>query len=229
MSTVITKVIPALATGCTMILKPSEYSSFSAQVLTEILHDAKAPAGVFNLVCSDGPTVGTALSGHPDLDMVSITGSTRAGIEVARNAAATVKRVHQELGGKSPTSALPQCSCLPCCRGFWRSPPQTNLSARGAELAPGVSPAALRQARADAGAPLVAPSERMVGPHLYPCATGGPPLSARQQTYCTLSAHPPWTGTPVAGRGRVLGKKQAVKAGSLGSSSLCSAKTCAGC
>jgi aldehyde dehydrogenase (NAD+) len=93
-----------------VILKPSEYSSFSAQVLAEILHDAKVPAGVFNLVYGDGPTVGAALSGHPDVDMVSFTGSTRAGIDVARNAAATVKRVHQELGGKSPNIMLPDAN-----------------------------------------------------------------------------------------------------------------------
>jgi aldehyde dehydrogenase (NAD+) len=107
LSTVITKVIPALATGCTIILKPSEFSSFSAQILAEILHDADVPAGVFNLVYGDGPTVGAALSAHKGVDMVSFTGSTRAGIEVARNAAPTVKRVHQELGGKSPNVMLP--------------------------------------------------------------------------------------------------------------------------
>ncbi len=102
----ITKVIPALAVGCTMVWKPSEYAPYTAQVLAEILDKAKVPAGVFNMVFGDGPTVGAALSGHPDVDAISITGSTRAGIEVARNAAATVKRVHQELGGKSPSVML---------------------------------------------------------------------------------------------------------------------------
>ncbi len=101
------KVAPALATGCTMVLKPSEIAPFSAQIWTEILHAAGVPAGVFNLVNGDGPTVGAAISSHPEVDMVSFTGSTRAGIEVARNAAATVKRVHQELGGKSPNLILP--------------------------------------------------------------------------------------------------------------------------
>jgi aldehyde dehydrogenase (NAD+) len=101
------KVAPALAVGCTMVLKPSEIAPFSAQVWTEILHAAGVPAGVFNLVNGDGPTVGAALSSHPEVDMVSFTGSTRAGIEVARNAAPTVKRVHQELGGKSPNIILP--------------------------------------------------------------------------------------------------------------------------
>jgi len=101
------KVAPALAVGCTMVLKPSEIAPFSAQVWTEILHAAGVPAGVFNLVNGDGPTVGAAISCHPEVDMVSFTGSTRAGIEVARNAAPTVKRVHQELGGKSPNIILP--------------------------------------------------------------------------------------------------------------------------
>jgi aldehyde dehydrogenase (NAD+) len=96
------KVAPALATGCTMILKPSEIAPFSGYLWTEILHAAGVPKGVFNLVNGDGPTVGAALSQHPEVDMVSFTGSTRAGIEVAKNAAPTVKRVHQELGGKSP-------------------------------------------------------------------------------------------------------------------------------
>ncbi len=100
------KVAPALATGCTMVLKPSELSPFSAQVWTEILDAAGVPAGVFNLVNGDGPTVGAAIASHPLVDMVSFTGSTRAGIEVARNAAPTVKRVHQELGGKSPNIIL---------------------------------------------------------------------------------------------------------------------------
>ena len=101
------KVAPALATGCTMVLKPSEIAPFSAQVWTEILDKAGVPAGVFNLVNGDGPSVGAAISSHPGVDMVSFTGSTRAGIEVARNAAPTVKRVHQELGGKSPNIILP--------------------------------------------------------------------------------------------------------------------------
>jgi aldehyde dehydrogenase (NAD+) len=101
------KVAPALAVGCTMVLKPSEIAPFSAQIWTEIMHAVGVPAGVFNLVNGDGPTVGAAISSHPGVDMVSFTGSTRAGIEVARNAAPTVKRVHQELGGKSPNIILP--------------------------------------------------------------------------------------------------------------------------
>lgn len=100
------KVAPALAAGCTMVLKPSEVAPFNAVVFAEVLDDAGVPAGVFNLVNGDGPTVGVALASHPDIDMVSFTGSTRAGIEVARNAAPTVKRVAQELGGKSANIIL---------------------------------------------------------------------------------------------------------------------------
>jgi aldehyde dehydrogenase (NAD+) len=100
------KVVPALAAGCTMVLKPSEFSPFSAIIWAQVLHEAGVPAGVFNLINGAGPTVGAALATHPDVDMVSFTGSTRAGTEVARGAAATVKRVHQELGGKSPNVLL---------------------------------------------------------------------------------------------------------------------------
>jgi aldehyde dehydrogenase (NAD+) len=106
MNQVAAKVVPALAAGCTMVLKPSEFSPFSAILWAKVLHEAGVPAGVFNLVNGDGATVGAALSAHPDVDMVSFTGSTRAGTEVARAAAASVKRVHQELGGKSPNVLL---------------------------------------------------------------------------------------------------------------------------
>lgn len=100
------KVAPALAAGCTMVLKPSEVAPFNAIAFAEILDEAGVPAGVFNLVNGDGPTVGVAIASHPDVDMVSFTGSTRAGIEVAKNAAPTVKRVAQELGGKSANIIL---------------------------------------------------------------------------------------------------------------------------
>ncbi|MCH8277976.1 MAG: aldehyde dehydrogenase family protein, partial [Proteobacteria bacterium] len=100
------KVAPALAAGCTMVLKPSEIAPFDAIIFAEILHAAGVPPGVFNLINGDGPGVGTALSGHADIAMVSFTGSTRAGILVAQNAAPTVKRVAQELGGKSPSIML---------------------------------------------------------------------------------------------------------------------------
>ena len=101
------KVAPALAAGDTMVLKPSEECPTNAAIFAEILDAAGVPAGVFNLVQGDGPTTGNAISSHPDVEMVSFTGSTRAGIQVAIAAAPTVKRVHQELGGKSPNLVLP--------------------------------------------------------------------------------------------------------------------------
>ena len=104
---IVCKVAPALAAGCTMVLKPSEIAPFSAILFAEILHEAGVPPGVFNLVHGYGHEVGDALSRHPDVDMVSFTGSTRAGVEVAKAAADTVKRVHQELGSKSPNLILP--------------------------------------------------------------------------------------------------------------------------
>ena len=103
---VTSKLAPALAAGCTVVLKPSEIAPLSTILLTEILHEAGVPKGVFNLVNGEGPTVGEAISSHPGIDMVSFTGSTRAGILVAKAAAATVKRVTQELGGKSPNIVL---------------------------------------------------------------------------------------------------------------------------
>ena len=106
------KVAPALAAGCTVVLKPSELSPLSALLFAEAIQDAGFPAGVFNLVQGDGPGVGAALAAHPDVDMISITGSTRAGIAVAQAAAPTVKRVAQELGGKSPNLILPDADLL---------------------------------------------------------------------------------------------------------------------
>ncbi|MCV7031384.1 aldehyde dehydrogenase family protein [Mycobacterium sherrisii] len=100
------KVYPALACGCTVILKPSEVAPYSPYIFTEILDAAGVPPGVFNLVNGDGAGVGVTLTSHPGVDMVSFTGSTRAGVEVAKNAAPTVKRVTQELGGKSPNIVL---------------------------------------------------------------------------------------------------------------------------
>jgi aldehyde dehydrogenase (NAD+) len=100
MNQIALKVIPALLAGCTMVLKPSELSPLNAMLFAEILHEAGVPPGVFNLVNGDGPGVGTRLSGHPDVDMVSFTGSTRAGIAISKNAAETLKHIHLELGGK---------------------------------------------------------------------------------------------------------------------------------
>lgn len=109
MNQIALKVIPALATGSTCILKPSEYTPISAMVYAEIIDEAGYPPGVFNLVNGDGPTVGAALSRHPDIQMMSFTGSTRAGIAVTRDAAETVKRVTLELGGKSPNLVFADC------------------------------------------------------------------------------------------------------------------------
>lgn len=110
------KVAPALAAGCTVVLKPSELSPLSAFLFAEAMQDAGTPAGVFNLVNGTGSEVGAALAEHPDVDMISITGSTRAGVLVAQAAAPTVKRVTQELGGKSPNIILPDADldrCVP--------------------------------------------------------------------------------------------------------------------
>jgi aldehyde dehydrogenase (NAD+) len=100
------KLGPALATGCTVVLKPSEIAPLNALIVAEVMHEAGVPAGVFNLINGDGPTAGVALSSHPEVDMISITGSTRAGVSVAEHAAKTVKRVALELGGKSPNLIL---------------------------------------------------------------------------------------------------------------------------
>jgi aldehyde dehydrogenase (NAD+) len=104
---IVCKVAPAIAAGCTMVLKPSEIAPISGIVFSEIMHAAGTPAGVYNMVNGDGPSVGQVMAGHRDVDMVSFTGSTRAGIIVAKTAADTVKRVAQELGGKSPNIILP--------------------------------------------------------------------------------------------------------------------------
>ena len=96
------KVAPALATGCTMVLKPSEIAPISGYLFTEMMHQAGFPDGVYNMINGNGPDVGAEIAAHPDIDMVSFTGSTRAGVLVAKAAADTVKRVTQELGGKSP-------------------------------------------------------------------------------------------------------------------------------
>lgn len=109
MNQIALKVIPALATGSTCVLKPSEHTPISAMIYAEIIDEAGYPPGVFNLVNGDGPTVGAALSRHPDIQMMSFTGSTRAGIAVTRDAAETVKRVTLELGGKSPNLVFADC------------------------------------------------------------------------------------------------------------------------
>ena len=109
MNQIALKVIPALATGCVCVLKPSEHTPISAMIYAEIIHEAGYPGGVFNLVNGDGPTVGAALSKHPDIQMMSFTGSTRAGKSITRDAADTIKRVTLELGGKSPNIVFSDC------------------------------------------------------------------------------------------------------------------------
>ena len=114
---VVLKVVPALAAGCTMVLKPSEHSPFDSMLFAEVLETAGVPAGVFNLVNGDGRGVGVPLSEHPDVDMVSFTGSVRVGVVVAQNAAPTVKRVMQELGGKSANLILEDADLVTAVRG----------------------------------------------------------------------------------------------------------------
>jgi aldehyde dehydrogenase (NAD+) len=109
MNQIALKVIPALATGCCCVLKPSEHTPISAMIYAEIINEAGYPEGVFNLIHGDGPTVGAAMSRHPNIQMISFTGSTRAGAAVTRDSAETVKRVTLELGGKSPNLVFADC------------------------------------------------------------------------------------------------------------------------
>ncbi|MBX9859322.1 MAG: aldehyde dehydrogenase family protein [Sphingomonas sp.] len=165
------KVAPALAAGNAMILKPSEEAPSCAIILAEILHEAGVPAGVFNLVNGDGPGVGAALSSHGDVDMVSFTGSTRAGIAVAQAAAATVKRVHQELGGKAPNLVLEgadlQAVLPPTLMGVLANTGQsciapTRLLVHGSQVAAATAVAKAIMESASVGDP----SE--MGPHIGP-------------------------------------------------------------
>ncbi|MGC1254597.1 MAG: aldehyde dehydrogenase family protein [Candidatus Acidiferrales bacterium] len=129
MNQVVCKVAPALAAGCTMVLKPSEFAPLSAYLFAEILNQASVPPGVFNMVNGDGPTVGNAIASHPDVDLVSFTGSTRAGIAVASAAAPTVKRVTQELGGKAAYIILDDADLATavkdCVQGCFRNTGQS--------------------------------------------------------------------------------------------------------
>ena len=117
MNQIVCKVAPALIAGCTMVLKPSEIAPLSGTLFAQVCHDAGVPAGVFNLVNGTGPDVGAHMSAHPEVDMVSFTGSTRAGTAVAAAAAATVKRVAQELGGKSANIILPTADITAAVKG----------------------------------------------------------------------------------------------------------------
>ena len=170
MNQITLKVIPALLAGCTMVLKPSEVSPLSAQVWAEIMHDAGTPAGVFNMVQGDGPGVGTQLSTHKDVDMVSFTGSTRAGIAISKAAAETLKRVHLELGGKGANIVFADADEKAVARGvahmFQNSGQSCNAPSRMLVQRP-VYDAAVETARALAEAQAVAPaaqSGRHIGP-----------------------------------------------------------------
>jgi aldehyde dehydrogenase (NAD+) len=174
---IVCKVAPALAAGCTMVLKPSEIAPINALLFAEVMHEAGVPPGVFNLINGDGPTVGAALAAHPDVDMVSFTGSTRAGIEVARLAAPTVKRVHQELGGKSANILLDDVDLESAVTSgvngcFGNSGQSCNAPTRM------LVPAALHDQAAEiAGRAALA---HRVGPPTDPHTNMGPVISERQ-------------------------------------------------
>jgi aldehyde dehydrogenase (NAD+) len=114
---IVCKVAPAIAAGCTMILKPSALAPISGIIFSEVIHASGLPAGVYNMINGDGPSVGQVMAGHPGIDVISFTGSPRAGIIVAKTAADTVKRVSQELGGKSPTIVLADADFEAAVRG----------------------------------------------------------------------------------------------------------------
>ncbi|HDR27549.1 aldehyde dehydrogenase family protein [Rhodovulum sp.] len=176
MNQITLKVIPALATGCTMVLKPSEIAPLSAMIFAEILHEAGVPPGVFNLVNGDGAGVGTQLSGHPDIDMISFTGSTRAGIAISKNAADTLKRVHLELGGKGANLIFADADEQAVQRGvlhcFQNSGQSCNAPTRML-VERAVYDAAVETARAVAETMEVGPADRE-GRHI------GPLVSATQ-------------------------------------------------
>jgi aldehyde dehydrogenase (NAD+) len=170
------KVIPALLTGCTMVLKPSEYAPLSSSLLAEIIHDAGAPAGVFNLVHGDGPGVGNALVSHPDVSMISFTGSTGAGRNVLKGAAETFKRVALELGGKGANVVFADADDQAIERGvkqcFSNSGQSCNAPTRML-VERSIYDDAIETARQVAEATLVGASD-MPGSHI------GPVVSARQ-------------------------------------------------
>jgi aldehyde dehydrogenase (NAD+) len=174
---IICKVAPALAAGCTMVLKPSEISPLNAIQIAEIMAEAGVPPGVFNLVNGDGPTVGRALSSHPEVDMISFTGSTFAGVDVAAQAARTVKRVAQELGGKSPNVILPDADIAKAVRlGVLRCFGNSGQSCS--------APTRMLVQEADYAAAVVAAREAAeslrVGPPSAPETDLGPLVSQRQ-------------------------------------------------
>jgi len=177
---IVVKVAPALATGCTMVLKPSELTPVNAAIFAEILHEAGVPPGVFNLIQGEGPTAGRALAAHPDIDLVSFTGSTRAGIDVAHAAAPGVKRVLQELGGKSPFIVLPDADlpkAVASCTG--------TVFANSGQSCDSPTRLLVPRARAGQAAELAREAARAVrvGPPDAPGTTMGPLISQRQWTH----------------------------------------------
>ncbi|WP_040263614.1 aldehyde dehydrogenase family protein [Pseudomonas massiliensis] len=174
---IICKVGPALAAGCTMVLKPSEVSPLNALLFAEVMHEAQVPPGVFNLINGDGPTVGAALAAHSLVDMVSFTGSTRAGVEIARLAAPTVKRVHQELGGKSANILLDDVDLVAAVTAgvnscFNNSGQSCNAPTRM------LVPAALHDQAAEIASGVA--RSHVLGNPEHPATTLGPVISARQ-------------------------------------------------
>jgi aldehyde dehydrogenase (NAD+) len=176
MSQIALKVVPALLVGCTMVLKPSEYAPFSSALLAEIVDAAKIPAGVFNLVHGDGMTAGTRLVEHPDVAMISFTGSTRAGAAIVKRAADTFKRVGLELGGKGANLIFPDADADAVARGvktcFINSGQNCNAPTRML-VQRAVYDEAVEQAREAAESLAVGPSNQEGG-HM------GPVVSARQ-------------------------------------------------
>jgi len=174
---IVVKVAPALATGCTMVLKPSEITPLNAVIFAEILHEAGVPPGVFNMIQGEGPGAGRALAAHPDVDVVSFTGSTRAGIDVAQVAAPGVKRVLQELGGKSPFIVLPDADlekAVASCTGVCFANTGQSCDAPTRLLVPrAMHDRAVELAR-------VAAAAVVTGDPADPATTMGPLVSQRQ-------------------------------------------------
>jgi aldehyde dehydrogenase (NAD+) len=174
---IVCKVAPALAAGCTVVLKPSELAPLSAILWADVMHAAGTPAGVFNMVPGDGPTVGEAIAAHPGIDMVSFTGSNRAGTRVAALAAPTVKRVAQELGGKSPNIVLPGADLAAAvARGV------AGCFNNNGQSCDAPSRMLVPVARHDEAAELAASAARtfVVGPPDDPATTLGPVVSPKQ-------------------------------------------------
>ncbi|HYG85396.1 MAG TPA: aldehyde dehydrogenase family protein [Azospirillum sp.] len=177
MNQIACKVAPALATGCTMVLKPSEFAPYSAQILAEILHEAGVPAGVFNMIYADGAVVGPVLASHPQVDMVSLTGSTRAGASVSHAAADGIKRVSLELGGKSANIVCESADLAKAVTHGVRSMMSNSGQSCNAPSRLYVPASRLEEAEAVA---VAACARLVVGDPLAPQTTMGPIANRRQ-------------------------------------------------